>query len=94
MGGNPHLRLGDNVRDIRDDSLGCQRGSHAGWSSLIVLITFLGGANMLLTGILGVYIGRIHAEAKRRPLYVIDRAVGFETETDAARSTSRRALRA
>jgi hypothetical protein len=49
---------------------------------------------MLLTGILGVYIGRIHAEAKRRPLYVIDRAVGFETETDAARSTSRRALRA
>jgi dolichol-phosphate mannosyltransferase len=49
-----------------------------GWSSLIVVMTFLGGANMLMTGVLGVYIGRIHAEVKRRPLYFVDRAVGFE----------------
>ena len=49
-----------------------------GWSSIIVVMTFLGGANMLMTGVLGVYIGRIYAEVKRRPLYFIDRAVGFE----------------
>jgi dolichol-phosphate mannosyltransferase len=49
-----------------------------GWSSLIVLIAFLGGANMMMTGVLGVYIGRIHAEVKRRPLYFVERAVGFE----------------
>jgi dolichol-phosphate mannosyltransferase len=49
-----------------------------GWSSIIVVMTFLGGANMLMTGVLGVYIGRIHAEVKRRPLYFVDRAVGFE----------------
>jgi glycosyltransferase involved in cell wall biosynthesis len=48
-----------------------------GWSSIIVVMTFLGGANMLMTGVLGVYIGRIHAEVKRRPLYFVDRAVGF-----------------
>jgi len=65
-----------------------------GWSSLIVLVSFLGGANMLLTGILGVYIGRIHAEVKRRPLYVIDRAVGFETQTETKRDRGRRSLRA
>ncbi len=54
-----------------------------GWSSIIVLVAFLGGANMLMTGIMGVYVGRIYAEVKRRPLYVVDRAVGFETETRA-----------
>ena len=54
-----------------------------GWSSTVVLIAFLGGANMLMTGIMGVYVGRIYSEVKRRPLYVVDRAVGFEAETEA-----------
>jgi dolichol-phosphate mannosyltransferase len=56
-------------------------GAHLerGWSSIIVVMTFLGGANMLMTGVLGVYIGRIHTEVKRRPLYVVEKAVGFET---------------
>jgi glycosyltransferase involved in cell wall biosynthesis len=48
-----------------------------GWSSLMVVVTFLGGANMLMTGIMGAYVGRIYAEVKRRPLYVVDRTVGF-----------------
>jgi polyisoprenyl-phosphate glycosyltransferase len=50
-----------------------------GWSSLMVVVTFLGGANMLMTGIMGAYVGRIYAEVKRRPLYVVDRTVGFAT---------------
>ena len=55
-------------------------GAHLerGWSSIIVVMTFLGGANMLMTGVLGVYIGRIHSEVKRRPLYFVDREIGFE----------------
>ena len=55
-------------------------GAHLarGWSSIIVVMTLLGGANMLMTGVLGVYIGRIHGEVKRRPLYVVEKAVGFE----------------
>jgi len=55
-----------------------------GWSSIILVTTLLGGANMLMTGVLGVYIGRIHTEVKRRPLYVVDRAVGFDTVAEAA----------
>jgi len=51
-----------------------------GWSSLVVIITFLGGANLLMTGVLGVYVGRIHAEAKRRPLYFVASATGFEAQ--------------
>jgi polyisoprenyl-phosphate glycosyltransferase len=53
-----------------------------GWSSIAVLVTFLGGANMLMTGVLGVYVGRIYAEVKRRPLYVIEREAGFATSVD------------
>lgn len=54
-----------------------------GWSSTIVVISFLCGLNMLMTGIMGLYIGHIHAEVKRRPLYVVSQKVGFE-RTDAA----------
>ena len=36
--------------------------------------------NMLMTGIVGLYVGRIHAEVKRRPLYVVQNAVGFERD--------------
>ncbi len=56
-----------------------------GWSSTIVVIAALGGANMLMTGVVGLYVGRIYAEAKGRPLYVVERAVGFEDAPTAAR---------
>jgi polyisoprenyl-phosphate glycosyltransferase len=51
-----------------------------GWTSTIVVISFLCGLNMLMTGIIGLYIGRIHAEVKRRPLYVISQKVGFKRD--------------
>jgi polyisoprenyl-phosphate glycosyltransferase len=52
-----------------------------GWASTIVVVSFLCGVNMLMTGIMGLYIGRIHAEVKRRPLYVVSQKVGFELES-------------
>ncbi len=42
-----------------------------GYASLIVSITFFAGVQMLSLGILGEYIGRIFAEVKRRPLYLV-----------------------
>jgi polyisoprenyl-phosphate glycosyltransferase len=56
----------------------------AGWSSTIVVISFLCGVNMLMTGIMGLYIGRIHAEVKRRPLYIVSQKVGFGRDSNAA----------
>jgi dolichol-phosphate mannosyltransferase len=50
----------------------------AGWSSTIVIVSFLFGANMVMTGIMGLYVGRIHAEVKRRPLYVVAKRAGFD----------------
>src|ERR1700733_1056362 len=56
-----------------------------GWGSTIVGIAAVRGANMLMTGVIGLYVGRIYAEAKRRPLYIVERAVGFEDASLAAR---------
>lgn len=43
-----------------------------GYPSLIVIILFLGGIQLMSIGILGEYIGRIFTETKRRPLYFIN----------------------
>jgi polyisoprenyl-phosphate glycosyltransferase len=48
-----------------------------GWSSLAVLVSFFAGANLFTTGIIGLYVGRIHNEAKQRPLYVVRQEIGF-----------------
>lgn len=55
-------------------------GGHVidGWASTMVVVSFLCGANMLMTGIIGLYIGRIHGEVKRRPLYIIGEQIGFD----------------
>ena len=42
-----------------------------GFASLIVSVTFLSGIQLLSLGVLGEYVGRIFAEVKRRPLYLI-----------------------
>jgi polyisoprenyl-phosphate glycosyltransferase len=55
----------------------------AGWSSTIVIIALLCGMNMLLTGIVGLYVGRIHAEVKGRPLYVVQQRLGFDRDQSA-----------
>jgi dolichol-phosphate mannosyltransferase len=56
----------------------------AGWSSTIIIVSLLCGMNMLMTGIVGLYVGRIHAEVKRRPLYVVSSRLGFKREPDSA----------
>lgn len=48
-----------------------------GWASTIVVVSVLAGVNLFTTGIVGLYVGRIHEEVKGRPLYVVARSVGF-----------------
>jgi hypothetical protein len=50
----------------------------AGWASTIIIVSFLSGMNMIMTGIMGLYVGRIYAEVKRRPLYVVAEKAGFD----------------
>lgn len=47
-----------------------------GYTSLIVLILFMGGLQLTVLGILGEYLGGMFDEVKRRPLYVIDEIIG------------------
>jgi dolichol-phosphate mannosyltransferase len=46
--------------------------------TLVILITFLGGVQLISVGILGEYIGRIYEEVRDRPRFIVERAEGFE----------------
>ncbi|MEI7956026.1 MAG: glycosyltransferase family 2 protein [Verrucomicrobiota bacterium] len=52
----------------------------AGWATLVVAVTFLGGVQLLSIGILGEYLARIFNEVKRRPNYLIAAKHGFPNE--------------
>mgnify|MGYP001773092085 CR=1 FL=1 len=47
-----------------------------GWPTVITLITFLSGVQLLSIGVIGEYIGRIFLESKNRPLYIIEEKIG------------------
>jgi polyisoprenyl-phosphate glycosyltransferase len=47
-----------------------------GWSSLVLILTVSSAINMILQGILGVYVGMIFREVKRRPIYLIQSRTG------------------
>ena len=43
----------------------------AGWPSMICVIVFLGGLQLLMIGIVGAYLAKTYLEAKRRPMYFV-----------------------
>ena len=52
-----------------------------GWASMIAVMVFLGGVQLVSIGMLGQYVSRIFEEGKRRPLYL----VRVDTKTDQAK---------
>jgi dolichol-phosphate mannosyltransferase len=48
-----------------------------GWTSIVTVVTFLGGVQLVVIGMLGLYVGRIYDEVKRRPLYLVREAYGL-----------------
>ena len=47
-----------------------------GFTASLLVMTFLAGVQLFFLGVIGEYLGRIYAETKRRPTYVIARIVG------------------
>ncbi len=53
-----------------------------GVPTIVVLISFYSGIQLIGMGILGEYIGRIYNEVKQRPKYILDKKINFENDLD------------
>lgn len=56
-------------------------GESASWAAPTALV--VGGAQLVSIGVVGLYLGRIFDEVRRRPLYLVERAAGLEPRSEA-----------
>jgi len=49
----------------------------SGWATRMAAVVLLGGIQLLMLGIIGEYLGRIYMQVLDRPLYTIDKLIGF-----------------
>lgn len=50
--------------------------------TLVIIVSFFSGIQLLSLGVMGEYVGRIYDEVKRRPMYIVDHAEGFDGDLD------------
>jgi glycosyltransferase involved in cell wall biosynthesis len=48
-----------------------------GWASVVVMLSFLSGVQLLVIGAVGQYVGRVYEQGRNRPLYLISEAHGI-----------------
>jgi polyisoprenyl-phosphate glycosyltransferase len=53
-----------------------------GWATIMIAVSLAASAQLVMTGVLGEYIGRIYDEIKRRPLYIVADAVNAKLDDD------------
>jgi dolichol-phosphate mannosyltransferase len=53
-----------------------------GWTSVVLIVLFLGGVQLMSIGLLGAYVARIYYEAKRRPLYLVSELYNLDGDFD------------
>ena len=52
--------------------------AQTGFTTLVILILFLGGVQLIAIGLLGEYLARIYDEVKQRPLYIVKNRYGLD----------------
>ena len=52
--------------------------AQTGFTTLVTLLLFLGGMQLIGIGVLGEYLGRIYDEVKQRPNFIVRRRIGFD----------------
>jgi len=57
--------------------------AETGFTTLVTLVLFMGGVQLLALGLVGEYIARIYDEVKNRPLYIVSRTHGLRASEDA-----------
>jgi dolichol-phosphate mannosyltransferase len=55
-----------------------------GWASIVVIISFFSGVQLIVIGVVGEYVARVYDEVKLRPLYLFSDTHGFDEEQVAA----------
>lgn len=55
----------------------------SGWASIVCIVCFLGGIQLLSLGIIGEYVGKTYLETKRRPRFIISERTSDEEESTA-----------
>lgn len=63
-----------------------------GFTSLVVALAFVSGLNLVFLGVIGIYIAKIFAEVKRRPLYVVKNEAAQSPALAASRPENQHAL--
>ena len=63
-----------------------------GWVSIVVALSFFSGVQLIMLGTIGLYVGRTYAQGKQRPLYLVDRTVGFEGRESGAATATRESM--
>ncbi|WP_394951848.1 glycosyltransferase family 2 protein [uncultured Helicobacter sp.] len=60
-----------------------------GYPSLIVLISFIGGIQLMLLGVIGEYIARIYEQVKMRPIYILEDLKNNNTDSKKSTQSTR-----
>lgn len=56
--------------------------TESGWTSLMVVITFFSGVQLLSIGVLGEYIGRIYDETRNRPYFIVKNSINMDSNIE------------